>query len=276
MGGMVIDRALVERIERQCVGIPAAIQHWLLSHPDDPVRVVELAGGWITQGVQGAYWGGGGFGLGFEGPLSEQDYRALLDMAAVVGPRFRVVVSPYCDISLPRRLIAEGFALEGMRTVLVRGAPSKSEFADLARPVAGLEVRRIDVATEIGLYADTAARAWFAGSEPREADLRMSRIANSVPTARLFVATVDGVPAGCARIDLSGGIGYFLGGSVIPEFRNRGIHQALLLARMKCAAEEGCDLLNIASLAGAATDRNAQRLGFQVAYTSLELLRGPI
>lgn len=273
---MVIDRALAERLERKFVGMPATIGEWLARHPDEPVRASPLAGGWVTEPLAGAKWGGGAFGLGLQGPLTEEDFRVLLDAAARVGPRFRVVVCPYCDVGLPQRLVSEGFAVEGFRTVLIRKTPTSAEFAQWEPSIAGVDVRRIDVSTELERYIDVVLRGFNSGAAQPEVDQRMSRITGSYSGARLFLATVDGKPAGGGRLDLAGGVGFFFGASVLPEFRNQGVHRALLVARMRAAALEGCDLLTIGSLAGAPTERNTQRLGFEVAYTSLELMRGPV
>ena len=272
---MIIDRALAERLERQLVGTPATLREWLSTHPDEPVSVTQLAGGWIAEPLAGSHWGGGGFGLGFDGPLTDADFALLLAAANRVGPRFRVVVCPYSDMSLPRRLMAEGFALEGFRTVLVRAVPNEREMAQWeASP--GIEVRRVDVSRELDRYIDVVLRGFNSGQPQREVDQRMSRITGSYSKAQLFLATVGGKEAGGARIDFAGSVGFFLGGSVLPDFRNRGVHRALLLARMAAAASAGCDLVTVGSIAGGATERNAQRLGFEVAYTALELMRGPL
>jgi len=53
---------------------------------------------------------------------------------------------------------------------------------------------------------------------------------------------------------------------VLPAFRRRGIHQALIAARLERARALGSALATIVSHPGQPTERNAARLGFRMAY----------
>ena len=56
-----------------------------------------------------------------------------------------------------------------------------------------------------------------------------------VPDWHLFLARVDGAPAGAAVLSIHGDIGYLAAGSVLPAFRGRGVHAALIAARLERA-----------------------------------------
>lgn len=273
---MVIDRALAERLERHPAGTPSSLRAWLADHPNEDLRVQEIAGAWIAEPLPGASWGGGGNGLGFQGPLADEDFQAVLASADRVGPRFRVVVCPYADASVARRFVSAGFVVDGFRTVLVRSLRDLETLAPTAKLAPEVEIRRVRGAADLDRFTDVVSRGFNTGAPPREVDQRMTHIVHSSPGATLYLALVNGTPAGGGRIDCAGGVGFMLGGSVLPEYRRRGLHQALILARMRAAAENGCDIVTIGSLAGGATERNAQRLGYEVAYSAMELLRGPI
>jgi GNAT superfamily N-acetyltransferase len=63
---------------------------------------------------------------------------------------------------------------------------------------------------------------------------------------------------------------------VLPEFRRRGIQQALIAARLNYAAARGARLATIGSKPGAGTERNVRRMGFATAYTKPVMVRpGP-
>jgi GNAT superfamily N-acetyltransferase len=64
-----------------------------------------------------------------------------------------------------------------------------------------------------------------------------------------------------------------LGTSVLPRFRRRGIQQALMAVRLERALELGSDLSDITSRPGIPTERNAGRLGFQLAFVRPVLVR---
>jgi GNAT superfamily N-acetyltransferase len=58
----------------------------------------------------------------------------------------------------------------------------------------------------------------------------------------------------------------------LPAFRSRGIHTALVHARLAAAREAGCDLAMVHTRPGAVSQRNILRAGFQLAYTLGTLL----
>jgi GNAT superfamily N-acetyltransferase len=62
----------------------------------------------------------------------------------------------------------------------------------------------------------------------------------------------------------------FGGAATVPELRRRGLQAALMHARMKYAADHGCDLAMMVAEAGSNSQRNAERQGFTVAYTRLK------
>lgn len=66
------------------------------------------------------------------------------------------------------------------------------------------------------------------------------------------------------------------GASVLPTFRNRGVQQALIAARLNHGIEHGATMSSIGSKPGIPTERNARRMGFQLAYTKVHVVKpGP-
>lgn len=57
------------------------------------------------------------------------------------------------------------------------------------------------------------------------------------------------------------------GASTIPEGRRQGAQNALLHARLAHAAELGCTIAIMGASPGSQSQKNAQRNGFQIAYT---------
>jgi N-acetylglutamate synthase-like GNAT family acetyltransferase len=87
------------------------------------------------------------------------------------------------------------------------------------------------------------------------------------PGWRLYLALVDGTPAGSAALTLDDGIGYLANAATLPAMRGRGCQTALLARRIADSAEAGCD--TVASLAefGSGSQRNLERAGLRVAFT---------
>ncbi len=64
----------------------------------------------------------------------------------------------------------------------------------------------------------------------------------------------------------------FFGDGTVPEFRRCGLHASLIRARLNAALAQGCDLATASTLPGSVSQRNYERLGFQVVYTKLGLV----
>jgi GNAT superfamily N-acetyltransferase len=60
------------------------------------------------------------------------------------------------------------------------------------------------------------------------------------------------------------------GASTVPAWRGRGAQGALLGARLRHAAALGCDVAMMGALPGSASQRNAERQGFRIAYTRMK------
>ena len=81
---------------------------------------------------------------------------------------------------------------------------------------------------------------------------------------------------GGGAVDFEEGVASLVGLSVLEAWRGRGIQQALIAERCRIAAERGVGLVTLVSRPNAATERNALRMGFAVAYTKAALVKsGP-
>jgi GNAT superfamily N-acetyltransferase len=121
---------------------------------------------------------------------------------------------------------------------------------------------------EAETWADVNARGWMQ-EHPELFDFmrEFGRIAAARAGCPSFLAEFDGQPAAAASLSIHNGVALFAGASTIPEWRCRGLQAALLHERMRHAFEHGCDLAMMVAEAGSNSQRNAERKGFQVAYT---------
>ena len=82
-----------------------------------------------------------------------------------------------------------------------------------------------------------------------------------------FLAELEGEPGAAGALCLHEGVALFAGAATVPEFRRRGLQSALLSERMRYAFDHDCDLAMMGALPGSESQRNAERRGFQIAYT---------
>ncbi len=133
-----------------------------------------------------------------------------------------------------------------------------------------MRVRVVD-AEEAELWSDVSARGWTHEHPELEGFVReMGTIIVARETSPCFLAEIDGVPGAAGALILHNGVALFGGAATVAELRCRGLQTGLLQARMRYAAEHGCDLGMMVAEVGSSSQRNAERKGFRVAYTRLK------
>jgi GNAT superfamily N-acetyltransferase len=120
-------------------------------------------------------------------------------------------------------------------------------------PEPKLDVREV----EPELFARTFVRAVGAPDRARDSIERWN--------ARLYVAFVDGRPAGAAALSILDGVGQLANAATIPELRGRGVQTALIRRRIRDAAAAGCGLISAGTSDGTSR-RNLERAGLRAVY----------
>lgn len=82
-----------------------------------------------------------------------------------------------------------------------------------------------------------------------------------------FVAEADGRVVGVASLHTHHQVGWLRAGTVLPEYRGRGIQRALIEARLAHAARLGCDAAGASANAVGSSARNLDRVGGRVVAT---------
>lgn len=137
-----------------------------------------------------------------------------------------------------------------------------------------VRVRRIEP-SEARAWAETSARGW---ADHIEAETFLRQFGHIVATREgsiAFFAELDGRPIATGALFVADGVALFSGASTIPTWRGRGAQRALLNARLRHAAEAGCDLAVMVTLPGSTSQRNAERAGFRIAYTRTKWRKDP-
>jgi len=100
----------------------------------------------------------------------------------------------------------------------------------------------------------------------------------SFPGGLTFVAEIDGQIVANGRwpeSSPSNKIVGLYGAGTLNAYRGRGLQTAMLQRRMQAAAEAGCEYAVIITQGGTTSQRNAERLGFRVAYSKATLVKQP-
>jgi len=173
-------------------------------------------------------------------------------------------VSPLADAALTALLNERGYQPIEFTSVMFR--PIRAG-AGLAQPRDESIRVRVVSADEQELWAETAARGWSEFAELSEFMLGLAEVSAKRSRALSFLAESEGQPVAAGTLSICEGVALLAGASTVPEWRKRGAQLALLDARLRHAAEQGCDIAMICTQPGSASQRNAERHGFRIAYT---------
>jgi GNAT superfamily N-acetyltransferase len=129
-----------------------------------------------------------------------------------------------------------------------------------------LSIRTAD-ARDVEAYARATSEGWREiGELAAEVD-DLSRIMLASVGYVGFLVEMGGSIVATAGLVIHDRVALLAGATTIPEARGQGAQRAVLSARLRYAAESGCDLAMLVAEPGSASQRNAERHGFRVAYT---------
>lgn len=208
------------------------------------------------------------FGLGMFEPATEA---ALAELEEFYGSRGAEVFhefSPLASASALALLNEGGYQPIEFTSVMFK--PIRQGLRQAAAGAERLRVRTVSEG-EYDLWAQTAARGWST-EHPELTDfmLELSQVSAQRAGGLSFVAELDGEPIAAGALSICEGVALLAGASTVPEARKQGAQRALLETRLAVAAERGCDLAMMCALPGSASQRNAERQGFRIAYTRIK------
>jgi hypothetical protein len=261
------DINLARRLERTEATACAEFVETRARHfPDSGARWIEVAGAYamfdgpaspITQT----------FGLGMFQPLAAADLDTIEGFYRTCGAPVYHEVSPLSDPTVLALLNARGYQPFEFTSVMFCPLDATARLASVPNP--RLQVRLVKD-DEHQLFARTAAQGW---SEARDLADQLSdlMLVNARrPGALSFLAELDGRAIASAALVIFDRVALMAGASTIPDARKHGAQLALLESRLRLAAERGCDVVMMGALPGSASQRNAERHGFRIAYTRIK------
>lgn len=201
------------------------------------------------------------FGLGMFGEATHDQLAAIEGYFAANGAPTAHEVSPLAGVALAALLVERGYRPIEHGTVLVQ--PITDQPLPAASP---LTVRTLDAASRVA-WVEASVAGW--ASEPAIAEFIRSlaevNVAN--PAMTHFLVERAGEVIGTGSLGIHDGVALLAGASTIPSARGLGAQTMLLAARLAAARAQGCTLAVIVATPGSASQRNAERRGFRVAYT---------
>jgi hypothetical protein len=259
------DLELSRRLEgTEAVGGARFVEARSRLSPESGVQWMEIAGAYVMfDGTVSPVTQTFGLGLFEEVTTADLDRieAFFLDRGAPVFHE----VSPLSGVPLAALLSRRGYRPVDFTSVMYQPLIPGSDFtAGSSNP--RLRTRPVAEGEE-DLWSRISARGWAEQPEWTEYLLGLGRVMASVEGSLNFFADLDGVPVAAGVLRCHEGVALFGGACTVPEARNLGAQRALLEARMNVALSQGCDLAMMCAAPGSASQRNAERQGFRIAYT---------
>lgn len=207
------------------------------------------------------------FGLGVFEKVTHVELERLENFFQERGAPVFHEVSPHADLSLPALLHERGYQPIEFTSVMYR--PIASNLSLAASRNENVRVRLIRE-EEYELFAQISAQGWSEHPELADFLLEIGQISARRDNTISFFAEMNGQPIATGALCLGGGVALLGGASTIPAARKQGAQLALLESRLRYGAEQGCDLAMMCALPGSASQRNAERHGFRIAYTRIK------
>jgi GNAT superfamily N-acetyltransferase len=207
------------------------------------------------------------FGLGVFQPATGADLDTIEEFYKKRAAPVFHEVSPLADLELLKLLNDRGYRPIELTSVMYR--PISRDLRLTASRNEKIQVRTMREG-EQELWATISTRGWDQYPDLsdflQEIGVIFARRAGAVS----FFAELDGEPIATGALCICDGVGLLAGACTVPEGRRQGAQLALLERRLRYAAEQGCDIAMMCALPGSASQRNAERHGFRIAYTRIK------
>ncbi|MEZ4457000.1 MAG: GNAT family N-acetyltransferase [Gemmatimonadales bacterium] len=255
------DLALAQRLERaEAAGNVSFVEARARLQP-------AVGAGWIEVADAFAMFDGADspvtqtFGLGVFADPTEADLTRIEGFFAERGAATNHELSPLADDPAgPAGRLAATVRSNSRRCWCGRSMtrPMRPRWFLVVRPAGPEEGER---------WTRTTIEGWSEFPEYEDYFKSIGPVMTSRHGAVCFLAEAEGRAIAAGALSLHDGVALLAGAATIPSARRRGAQNALLAARLAHAARHGADLAMMVAQPGSASQRNAERRGFRVAYS---------
>ena len=175
-------------------------------------------------------------------------------------------VSPMADPVLMPTLVERGYRPIELTSVMYREVAD-----DTPENKDSKIVTRVINDDEVETWARTSANGWVTEHESlADFMFNFGQVSAQCAGSYPWLAEIASSPVATGMMFVHEGIAVLAGASTVPDARNRGAQSALLSARLRFAAEKGCKLAMMGASPGSQSQKNAQKNGFNIAYTRIK------
>jgi len=204
------------------------------------------------------------FALGMTEPATGSVLSEVEDFFKTRGSPVLHEVCPLAGVPLMQTLAERGYVPYEASNVLFMELAGVPE-----RAACGFTVRLATNQDE-DAYSRTSAQGWSENEQMAEMIAEFARVMFKAEGFQGFLVEQDGTAVATAGLVIRSGVALFAGASTILPARGQGAQRVVLAERLQHASQAGCDLAMMVTEPGSASQRNAERSGFQIAYTRIK------
>jgi GNAT superfamily N-acetyltransferase len=261
------DLELARRLERaEGAACASFVEARARVMPESGAAWIDVNGAWaMFDGVDSPSTQS--FGLGLFEPATDASLATIEQFFRERGSLSFHEVSPLAGKETALLLSAKGY--EPYEFTSVMNLPLSDRRAMTDKTNRNFSIR-IAKQQDADIWIATSVRGWCEFPEYAGMLHDLARIGLDREDSVSFLVEQDGKPIATAAVAIHKGVALMAGASTVPEARGQGAQRALLAARLEHAASVGCDLAMMGAEPGSASQRNAERVGFRIAYTRLK------
>lgn len=265
-----VDKALARRFE-SVEEVPQVeyARVFQKTRPEIGAAEEEICGGHMVFAGLGSPIGRA-TGAGLDRPFTAEDLDRVEQFYRGHGAPTQVDLCPMHRLEVFELFKERGYAIAELNNVLYRRLDAGEKFPPAAP---GCEVRRSPI-EEAHVTGEIVENAFFPDGAP-EAFRGLITPLYQMKQALAYAASVEGklVACGAGLVIPEHKVFALCGAGTLAEFRGRGLQTALLRARMAAAVEARCEYAVVVTQGGTTSQRNAERLGFRVAYSKVTVIK---
>lgn len=265
-----VDKALARRLE-SCEEMPQVYyaRAFQKLRPEIGAAEEEICGGHMVFAGLGSPIGRA-TATGLDRPFTAGDLHRIEQFYRERKAPSQVDLTPMHPPEVFEMFKERDYAIAELNNVLYRKLDEAEEFP---APPARCEIRR-SPQEEAEVTGSIVESAFFPDGAP-EAFRGLVTPLYQMENALAFVAAIDGKPVACGTglVIPEQKVFALCGAGTLANFRERGLQTALLRARMAAAVKAGCEYAVVVTQGGTTSQRNAERLGFRVAYSKVTVIK---
>ena len=205
-------------------------------------------------------------GLGLGKAVSPAELDAVEHFFRSRGLPPRIDVTPFTHPALMPELVQRGYGASEFTSVLCFDLTNELPSAPMLN---GTDVRWAE-ADECDVWVNVIVKCFFVSDPGPERRANLAALFRG-PNTMKVAAVSDGAVVGAAAEMLPEDrrIAVAFASAVLPAYRKRGIHSAMLRMRLESARDAGCKLVAVSATPGSASERNLIRCGFRPCYEKI-------